>query len=265
MGIGAWEPLWVGPPSRPLYAALHGAPGTTGVLLVPPLLHESPRSRRFMVEVASEFAGMGMPCMRFDFHGTGDSSGDGEALDFASMQRDLDIATEALRGKTGITRLVLVAWRGSALALQGWVERGGAADLVVLWEPILDGESWLRELVDGDAGERAQRPPPRAGIPRLTDPADGQLMGFQASPRLRVDLQGARLGERMAHGRAPVWAVVRADAQALPLECARVLPLPASAPSFNEGAAMDATFFLTPPMRELVGELGQAMRREALA
>lgn len=265
MSIGAWEPSWLGPSSRPLYAALHGAPGTTGVLLVPPLLHEAPRSRRFMVEVASEFAAMGLPCMRFDFHGTGDSSGMGEALDFASMQRDLDVAVDALRSRTGITRLVLVAWRGSALALQEWVERGGAADLIVLWEPIVDGGSWLRDLIDGDAGERAERPPPRAGIPRLTDPSDGQLMGFAASSRLRSDLQDARLREHIAHGRAPVWAVVRADAQALPVACSRVLPLPANAPSFNEGAAMDATFFLTPSVRELVEELGRAMRREAMA
>jgi len=265
MSIGAWEPLWIGSPTRPLCAALHGAPGATGVVLVPPLLHELPRSRRFLTEVANEFASMGLPCLRFDFHGTGDSSGDGEALDFDSMQRDLDAAVNALREKTGIARLALVAWRGSALAVQAWLKRGGTAELVVLWEPIVDGAGWLQELLMGDAGERASRPPPRPGVSRLTDPSDGQLMGFPASPRLREDLEQSRLHGDPAHGRAPVWGVVRSEAGTLPLQLAKVLSLPASAPSFNIGAAMDATFFLTPPVRDLVGELGQAMRREALA
>ena len=257
-----WEPFWLESHARRLYAAFHPAAGSssTAVVLVPPLLHEMPRSRRFVTEVASELAASGLPALRFDFLGTGASSGGGDALDFASMHRDLDLATAALRARTGATRLVLLAWRGGALPLRGWIERGGVADLVVLWEPIVDGESWLRELVESDAGERAVRPPPRAGVARMTDPADGQLMGFPASPRLRMDLAQTRLEHDMLRGAASVWAVVRADMAALPMEIERMLPLPATAPSFSVGAAMDATFFLTPPVRSLVGELGAALR-----
>ena len=267
MSIGDFEPFWLGAAPRHLYAALHGAPGATGVLLVPPLLHELPRSRRFLAEVAHEFAEMGFPCLRFDFHGTGDSSGDSDALDFASMQRDLDLAAEALRTRTGVARIAVVAWRGSALAVQEWLARGGRAQAVVLWEPIWDGASWLRELIGTDAGERAERPPPRHGIPRISDPADGQLMGFAASPRLRSDLQRSRLHEDIAASAngAPVFALVRADLQTLPVEVARVMRLPANAPSFDGGAAMDAAFFLTPAVRDLIVELGLVLRREAIA
>jgi hypothetical protein len=212
MSIGDWEPFWLGPSSRRLYAALHAVPGSpsTGVVLVPPLLHEMPRSRRFIAEVARELAAIGLPSLRFDFHGTGDSSGTGDELDFASMHRDLDLATTALRERTSATRLVLLAWRGSALAVRSWLGRGGMADLVVLWEPIVDGGSWLQELVQGDAGERARRPPPRAGVPRNTDRQTASLMGFPASPRLRGDLAQARLDGK-APGTAPMWALVRAE------------------------------------------------------
>ncbi|WP_457097800.1 hypothetical protein [Lysobacter sp. P5_B9] len=267
MSIGDWEPFWLGPSSRRLYAALHGVPGSpsTGVVLVPPLLHEMPRSRRFIAEVAREFATIGLPSLRFDFHGTGDSTGSGDELDFASMHRDLDLATTALRERTGAKRLVLLAWRGSALAVRNWLGRGGVADLVVLWEPVVDGGTWLQELVQGDAGERAMRPPPRAGVPRITDPADGQLMGFPASSRLRGDLAQARMDDGRASGTAPMWALVRAQVTALPGNIARVLPLPENTPSFDIGAAMDATFFLTPPVRDLVNQLGQAMRQEIRA
>jgi hypothetical protein len=264
MSIGDWDPLWLDPDQRRLYAALHGVSGAaqTGVVLVPPLLHELPRSRRFIAEVASELAATGLPCLRFDFRGTGDSHGDGGELDFASMQRDLDLAVAALREATGISRVVLLAWRGSALMLQEWLERGGVANLVVLWEPIIDGESWLRELVDGDAHERGQRPPPRKGVPRSTDPADGQLMGFPASARLRGDLARARMDAGRHRHDAPVWLVVRSDPADLPLDITRVLPLPESAPTFDLGAAMDATFFLTPQVRDLVVELGHGVHRE---
>lgn len=266
MSLGGWEPFWLGAPSRRLYAALHGVPGapTTGAVLVPPLLHELPRSRRFITEVASELAGLGLPTLRFDFHGTGDSAGTGEDLDLSSMHRDLEAAVAALRQRTSIKRLALVAWRGGALAVHGWLERGGDADLVVLWEPIIDGAAWLRELVESDARERALRPPPRAGVARSTDPADGQLMGFPAPSRLRVELGEARIDQGL--GRAvPVWAVVRKDPEALPTGIARTLSLPASAPSFSVGAAMDAAFFLTPQVREVVGKLGLAVREEAWA
>ena len=266
MSIGAWEPLWLGPASRRLYAALHPAGGAAlGVVLVPPLLHELPRSRRFLAEIATELAAMGLPCLRFDFHGSGDSAGEGDELDFASMRRDLDIAVAALRDRTGIRRLALLAWRGSALALHDWAAQGGRADVVVLWEPIVDGDAWLQALIAGDAAERGLRPPPRAGVARLTDPADGQLMGFPVSARMRADLAHARLHGNAPGERTPQWAIVRADAAALPFETARLLRLPANAPGFGEAAAMDATFFLTPPVREVVGQLGQALRSEALA
>lgn len=267
MNLDGWEPFWLGPSSRRLYAALHAAPGaaSTGVVLVPPLLHELPRSRRFITEVAGELAGLGLPTLRFDFHGTGDSGGSGEDLDLASMQRDIEWAVAALRERTQVRRVVLVAWRGGALALRGWLESGGSADLVLLWEPIVDGAAWVQELVESDARERALRPPPRAGVPRTTDPADGQLMGFPAPPRLRADLGKTRLDKGMHRDDVPVWAIVRNDPAELRMDIARVLPLPANAPSFNVGAAMDAMFFLTPPVRELVGKLGQAVREEAWA
>jgi hypothetical protein len=267
MSIGDWDSMWLGHAGRPLYAALHEAPGAplAGVVLVPPLFHEMPRSRRFITEVAGELAAMGLPSLRFDFHGTGDSFGAGDELDFASMRRDLDLAVAGLRDATGVVRVVLLAWRGSALIVQEWLDRGGVADLVVLWEPIIDGESWLRELLDGDVQERERRPPPRQGVPRATDPADGQLMGFPASTRLRADLARSRMDASRQKHQAPMWLVVRCDSGELPLDIARVLTLPASAPTFDLGAAMDATFFLTPQVRDLVSELGQAVRSESWA
>lgn len=267
MSIGDWEPLWLGPPSRRLYAALHPAGATApgapapGVLLAPPLLHESPRSRRFIVEVASALAALGLPCLRFDFFGTGDSGGSGDDVDFASMAADLDVASAALRARAGVGQVVLLAWRGAALLAGSWSQRERPGDRIVLWEPIVDGAGWLRELQDNDARERSLRPRPRPGVPRTNRQDDGQLMGFAASPQLRLDLAAARLSRSSALRPASTWAVAHAASPPLPLEVAQLFTLPAGAPTFDGGAAMEATLFLTPPLERVVEQLGYALQQ----
>jgi alpha-beta hydrolase superfamily lysophospholipase len=265
MSIGDWEPIWLGAPSRSLYAALHRAPSAAsiGVVLVAPLLHEQPRSRRFVTEVASQLAESGLSCLRFDFHGTGDSPGAGEEVDFASMADDLKVATAALRFHAGVEQVALLAWRGAALLAHAWLQQGRQGDRVVLWEPILDGAGWLRELQRNDARERALRPRPRPGVPRTNMQEDGQLMGFAASPRLRQDLAEARLARTDPSQMNSTWAVVHADSPTLPVEVAKLFELPAGAPTFDGGLAMEAAMFLTPPLERVVGQLGNALRQQA--
>lgn len=263
---GDWEPLWIGPPSHRLYAAFHpvsGVPGV-GVVIVPPLFHEQPRSRRFITEMAAVLSSQGLPILRFDFHGTGDSSGSGDDTNFATLRRDVGIAVHALRQKAPIRRVCLLAWRGSALALHAGADGAGDADLVVLWEPIMDGADWLTKLVGSDIRERSVRPPPRPGVPRSTDQSGGQLMGFSASPALRADLEAARIDESFEM-HLPIWAVQRAGHAELPIRISRSLVLPGTAPGFNDEAAMDATFYLTPQVRDVVGQLGRALQSEAFA
>lgn len=267
ISLDAWEPFWLDAESRCLYAALHwskGLGGSVGVVLVPPLLHEQPRSRRFLTEVASGLAAQGLPCLRFDFFGTGDSCGAGADLDFASMRTDLQLAVATLGERTGVEQVVLLAWRGAALAVGEWLQHGGHADMVVLWEPIIDGYSWLLELERADASERAERPGYRPGVPCTTNPSDGQLMGFPASRRLRQDLARANPGFHSLRSVTPVWAIVRADAAELPFGPTRMLRMPEGAPTFTGGAAMDSTFFLTPAVRRLVDELGRDLRGQPL-
>lgn len=261
MSIGVWEPLWLDCPSRCLYAALHRPDpdnaSRCGVVFVPPLFHEQPRSRRFLTEVASGLAALGLPCLRFDFHGTGDSSGRGEQLDFDSMRSDLDLAVATLSARAGVERTTLLAWRGASLPVWSWLNDSVAVDRTVLWDPIVDGGHWLSALERDDARERSQRPRPRPGL-RLTDTrGDGQLMGFTVSPQLRKELAHARCtGECWT--RVPVWAVLRAGVTP-PVRAERVLALPDSAPDFGGGASMEAAFFLSAPVDRFVDELGRGL------
>lgn len=260
-GIGVCEPQWLGDSSRYLYAALHraAAPGARlGVLLVPPLFHEQPRSRRLLTEVASGLAAIGLPSLRFDFYGTADSAGRSDQVDFSSMCADIDIAARALRTRTGVERVAVLAWRGAALPVARWLREGGEAAVVILWEPILDGAEWLGEVERQDAAERCSPTRYRMG-PGISKPApDGQLMGLGVSQALCSDIAAALVtGNESDVTR--YWAVLRPSGSppAMPLE--HVFDLPVDTPTFGGSTRMDAGLFVTPRLKRVADELGRAL------
>lgn len=253
-----WEPLWLGPPGRRLYATLHRTPAraTAGVVLAPPLLAEQPRSRRLMFEIAGDLAAHGVPCLRFDYYGTGDSEGDGEAHDVAAIQDDLDAAVAALREHATFARVAMMAWRGAALVACNWARRG-AIDALLLCDPVMDGAAWLAELESADRCERVshERYPHGAGVGAA---ADGQLMGFPASAQWRRGIAALRLAEIAPGACATTWAVLR-NRVAAPEWAKRTFTLPAGTPHFEGETRMDATLFLSRPLRMLVGEIGREL------
>lgn len=250
-----WEPLWLGPPGHRLYAALHQAPAhaTMGVVLAPPLLSEQPRSRRLMFEIAGVLAAQGLPCLRFDYYGTGDSDGDGEAHDLCAMHADFDFAVAALRARTG--RVAVMAWRGAALAACSWALQN-EVDALVLSDPVVDGAAWLAELEAADRSERVspERYPYGAGD---GEASDGQLMGFPASTGWRRGIGALRVADLAADACPTIWAVLRSASHAP--WASRTFLLPPGTPRFDGQTRMDATLFLSPPLRAVVGELGRAL------
>lgn len=268
MIVGVWEPFWLGDGEQRLYAALHrsrAASPRLGLVVAPPLLHEQPRSRRLLTELATAFAEAGVPCLRFDYFGTGDSAGGGEQLEFASMRRDLQHAAEALKVGGGVERIGVLAVRGAALPVFSWIREGGMAKLLVLWEPIVDGQGWLAELETRDAIERRspKRYPIAAGaLPPGVSGDDLQLMGYPVSAQLRRDIAQAGVADDGVHAYPRCWAVLREDNDMLPVTLERVFKLPADTPLIGAAVSMDASVFVTPGLQRVVDELGRALREE---
>ena len=268
MTVGVWEPLWLGAGEQRLYAALHRSKAASpqlGLVLAPPLLHEQPRSRRLLTELATAFSEAGVPCLRFDYFGTGDSAGGGEQLEFASMRRDLQHAAEALKVGGGVERIGVLAVRGAALPVSSWIRDGGMAKLLVLWEPVVDGQAWLAELETRDATERRspKRYPIAAGaLPPGVSGDDLQLMGYPVSAQLRRDIAQAGVVDDGVHAYPRCWAVLREDIDMLPITLERVFKLPADTPLIGAAVSMDASVFVTPTLQRVVDELGQALREE---
>lgn len=254
MSIGVWQPHWIGAASRQLYAALHPAPNAeVGVVMAPPLLHEQPRSRRVLVEIASRFAESGLPCLRFDYFGTGDSAGAGEEHDFLAMHTDLDAAVAALRNDAGVAQVAVLAFRGAALPAWSWAEARAEIAALALWEPVVDGAAWLMQLEAADRSERLNR----YGVLQ-DDPDDTNLMGLPTSPIWRADVAAARIGTPPPK-RTPVWVIARGDAvggDAIASSQCR-FELPPDAPRFDDGVGIENAMFLSRKLFGVIDELGR--------
>jgi pimeloyl-ACP methyl ester carboxylesterase len=132
-----------------LHAVLHRAvgPARGAVLLCAPDGEERSWAFRPLVQLARVMAARGQHVMRFDYEGQGESSGFYEDTDVASRLRDIAAVAGDLRRHTGIKGITVVAARlGAALALEAAAAEP-AIQRLALWEPVLDVEGYLRNLL----------------------------------------------------------------------------------------------------------------------
>lgn len=174
-----------------LFGLYHAPAGgaRAAVLLCPPLGQDMIRSHRVYRQLADALAQQGIAALRFDYFGTGDSAGAGEACNWERCLADAAAAAAELRTRSGATRLTGFGARlGGAIAL----EAAGAARLaeLLLWDPLLDGHACVARL---DAMQEALRVDPmRFSTPRSREDAAGQWLGFPVGADLRRQLDGWR-------------------------------------------------------------------------
>lgn len=176
-------PFFFGPSQHRLHGVYHPPSGATRhglqVLLCAPFGQEAIRTHRLHRLLAESLAGQGMHVMRFDYLGTGESSGDDTAGSITQWQNDILAAQEEMGRRTRASATVWVGTRlGGALALLA-SERSPVTPLrIVLWEPVLDGAAYAQEL--GAAHARHTFDPfihDRRPAPELR----GEALGFGVS------------------------------------------------------------------------------------
>src|ERR1700744_4792050 len=129
---------------------LHDAPGTRGVVLCNAFGHEAMWSHKSMRRLATQLARNGMPTLRFDYHGTGDSAGSDEDPARLEMWGGNIVAAPRKLGETTGGRGLRAARPRSGAAPPapgGQVLRGDETPAgLVLLAPAVAGRNYLREL-----------------------------------------------------------------------------------------------------------------------
>lgn len=142
-------PFFFGNSSSPLYGVYHPSEkgqADLGVVLCAPFGQEYMRSHRAMRQLASMLARAGIPVLRFDYYGTGDSAGEISESDTDRWIEDTHVAIEELKDTGNVDTVCVVGLRlGALVASYACLTRKDVEHLV-LWDPVISGEAYLEEL-----------------------------------------------------------------------------------------------------------------------
>jgi uncharacterized protein len=142
-------PILFGDPVAPLFGALHEPPADVerghGVLVCPPIAQEHVRTHWALRQLAVALARAGFHVLRFDWYGVGDSAGRSGEGGVARWVDDARAAAQELRDATGLRKISVVGLRFGA-TLAALAGRRLKPQALVLWDPVLDGPRYLREL-----------------------------------------------------------------------------------------------------------------------
>lgn len=144
--------LYFGERDKALFGAYH--PPITrnarkaGVVLCYPFGAEYLRSHRAFRQLAKALSLSGFHVLRFDYFGTGDSAGQGEELSVEQALEDLSTAVQELRDMAFVRRVSLVGFRLGATLAAYATSRIRDVDALVLWDPVVNGEAFVREVIE---------------------------------------------------------------------------------------------------------------------
>ncbi|MFT7662548.1 MAG: pimeloyl-ACP methyl ester carboxylesterase [Planctomycetota bacterium] len=148
------EPFYFEAEGQSLFGCYHAAATPArdcALVLANPLGHEYVQFHRVYRQLAIMLADAGFPVLRFDYTGTGDSSGDYPDWSLDRWRQDLQCASTALQKRASSSSLAMVGLRvGASLALETCTQLKGV-DSLVLWDPIVAGAAHVGELRAGHA------------------------------------------------------------------------------------------------------------------
>jgi pimeloyl-ACP methyl ester carboxylesterase len=144
-------PFYFGTPGRRLFGiyepAAQGSAGRRAVVLCNPWGSEYIYAHRSLRQLAIRLSAAGIHTLRFDFFGTGDSGGELAEADLRGWEDDIELAIEEVQEMAGVRRVSLAGLRlGATLAARVAARRGPDVEALALWNPIMSGVAYRREL-----------------------------------------------------------------------------------------------------------------------
>ncbi len=206
--------LYFGASENPLYGVYHPphirVPRAPAVLLCNPFGIEAIRAFRIYRNLAEKLAQAGSPVLRFDYYGTGDSSGECEDFCLSRGVEDILTAHQELIDMSGANRIVWLGLRmGGLLALRASQERPKGLFGITLWDPVLDGAAYLQELQSAHVQE----------LMRVFDLSEKNILNTRAPDELSHQALGFALSETL------VLELTKATSDSIEQRPARALAL----------------------------------------
>lgn len=205
------EASFIGEPDRPLFSWMHRARSSAGsiaAVLCNPFGYEAICAHRSYRHLAEKLAELGIPALRFDYAGTGDSSPAESAPSVQGWVASTRTAITEVKRLTGCGRVVLIGVRvGAMVAALAATGREDVAGVVTI-APILSGRAYVRELRALQMALGLPPAPPSA--PAL--PEGGQeAVGFYLDPDAKAALSEVDLVKSTASPAPRVFVVDRDD------------------------------------------------------
>lgn len=238
--------------------------GGACAILVSPIHEEKKATHRPLVDLARALAARGVPCIRFDYRGSGDSTGDPARLTLSAMCEDLRSAMAEAIAVCGTTRFALVGLRLGADAAAIVAEENPAIERLVLVAPLgkgarYVGQARLRSRIRGaltGPEDEGPRPEGEGGFDY-----DGHILSAAAVAELEAHDLAARTGRIPARvlcldlcAKEKPTAVLEGLAEALRARATSVaLRAIVEEPFWNALGPVEPRAFLSTVAEELLG------------
>lgn len=142
------QTFYFGPSVSSLYGAYHEPVGlrrNEGIVLCYPFGQEYMRAHRSFRRLAINLAARGFAVLRFDYRGTGDSSGDMQGVSVQDWLGDIQYAVQELKDIAAVSSVSLIGLRLGAILAAATAQNLNLSRLV-LWDPLISGEAYCDEI-----------------------------------------------------------------------------------------------------------------------
>jgi len=116
-----------------------------GVLLLYPIQQEYMRCHWGFKHMAKLLSKQGFPVFKFDYYGTGDSYGESQDFSLEQCLKDIKLAEQEFKLRSGIHSVAIVGLRLGATLAAMYANQNSTKQLI-LWDPVVQGDSHLKEL-----------------------------------------------------------------------------------------------------------------------